>query len=644
MFRNEAFLAAVRSTFLIFNFSAGLFISNFTFSSASAQAKEASQELEKYKKAPPVTAIVSATRREIAPEKSTRFVTVITREEIERSGKVYVIDLLRGQPGVSVVQSGPNGRTVSAFVRGTNANHTIIMVDGVQINSPTTGAADLADLTLENVIPAQNIDRIEILRGPQSTLYGSDALSGVVNIITKPGGEPGIHGNGRFEYGTHETFYEAGGLSGQWKRFAFSGSGARLDTEGPGENDDFEDTRGFGHGKINVTENSDLDIAFHYYNALAGIDDGSFRQDPNRWNKTRQQVLNTKYNFSLADWWQQYVQYSFFHDMLFSVDPRDPGTTQAESRFKLDTDRHTFEYQSNIYLGEMDVLTVGYEFEHGRSNNKTFDKIVRNHGWFLQNELTLWEIWTLIGGIRLDHHELFGTEASPLFSSGLWIAKTRTKLKGSFGKGFRSPSFNELFFPNFGNPALLPEKNWGWDAGFEQFYWDKKGSFSAAYFHNSIENLIQSVRVGSFLFQAHNVARARTQGVELEHKIRPWENLTLYTNYTYTDAVDKETHKRLTRRPWHQGKVGLTYDIWRFHLHSDWVLVGDRQDVSGSATRPPREKNPGYTRLDFMVSFDVTDSFQVYGRVENALNDHYDEVIGFDNPSTRFFVGTKAEF
>jgi len=592
---------------------------------------------------PPVVAVVSASKREQPLEKVTRFVTVITREEIERSGSVFVLDLLRAIPGVAVTQSGPLGRTVGIFIRGTNGNHALMMVDGVQINSPTTGQADLADLTTENITSVENIERIEILRGPQSVLYGSKALGGVINIITKAG-EKKLKASTRFEYGTHETFYESGVLEGKERGLSFSGSGSRFDTQGPGENDGFQNTRATGHAKLEVTDISNLDVAFHYYNALVGIEDGAFRPDPNAWSKSREQILNTVYTIALTDWWEQKLKYSFFHDMLFSNDPADPGTSQLEFPFKLDTDRHTGELQSNFSLGDFDVLTVGYEFEHARSNNKSFDRIFRTHGWYTQNELTLWKNWTIVGGVRIDYNSFYHTVASPLVSSAYMFEKTQTKFKGSFGRGFRAPSLNELFFPNFGNPNLEPEDNWGWDAGFEQFFWEKKSSLTAAYFHNSIKNLIEFVNVGNFVFQAQNVNRATTQGVELEHKIFPWKNLTVTTVYTYLDATDDATGKRLIRRPWHSGRAGLSYDWWRFHLNMDWAFVGMREDRTGAAARPPREKNPGYTKLDVFLGFDLNKYFQIYGRIEDLTHDHYQEVLGFPNPSTRFVIGTKGKF
>lgn len=620
----------------LFLFTAFLALPGAVFSQDTPPPKN--PEL-KGKAAPPVRATVTATRREISVEKSTRFVTVLTREDIEKSGAVFVADLLRALPGVTIVQSGPLGRTTSLFLRGMNSTQTLVMIDGVEINTPNQGLAELASLATENVVSVENIERIEILRGPQSTLYGSNAMAGVINIVTKAGKRP-VGGEGRFEYGTHETFYEAGVVEGQWKDFAYSGSVSRIDTEGPGDNDGFQNARAGGHTTWNVTDQSNLDAAFHYFNGIVGLDDGAFRLDPNRSQKSRQQILNSVYTAMPADWWEQSFKYSFFHDMLFSIDPRNPGATGRDPEatpFKLDTDRHTFETQSNFFIGDFDVITAGYEFEHPRSNNKSFDRIIRNHGWFLQNELTLWEDWTTVAGIRIDHNQIFGTEASPLVSTGYWFDQTQTKIKGSFGRGFRAPTLNELFFPGFGNPDLLPEKSWGGDAGIEQYFWEKRVTTSAAYFHNDVENLI--VFTGSPL-RPENIARARTQGVELEAKVSPIPDLELRANYTYLDAVDSASGKRLVRRPWHSGRLGLSYRYGKFQINLDWVFVGDREETS----RGPREKNPGYTRLDALLNFDLNRWLQIYFRGENLTNDHYDEALGFDNPSTRLFVGTKAKF
>ncbi len=603
--------------------------------SADPSPAPADSETQDLEEKPPVTTLVSATRREIPIEKSTRSVTVITREEIERSGKVFLLDLLRGVPGVTVVQLGTYGREAQILMRGVNKESTLVMMDGVQINNMNQSLAALQHIT------TADIERIEIVRGTQSVLYGADAVGGLVHIITKPDRKKGLHADGRFEYGTYETFYEEGTLSGGNKRFSFSGGGGRLDTEGLGGNDEYQNTTGRVHGKLQVTEKSELDLAFHYFNTQVGIDDGlisgRFRTDPNRSTKSRQQVANGRYTVSLTDWWQQYVQYSFFHDMGFSIDPRNPGLTAGAdpeaTKFKLDGDRHTFEYQSDFYVKDFDVLTVGYEFEHGTVTSKstsTYDQLARNHGFFAQNELTLWKIWTIVTGIRFDDHELYGLEASPLVSSGLWVEKTLTKLKGSFGRGFRAPTFNQLFFPNFGVPTLSPETSWNWDAGFEQNYLQNRdGLFSVMYFQSRIENLIQNLAL------ATNIGQAESQGVEIENRLRVWKDIFFNANYTYTHSIDRDTEKRLLRVPRHMGKVGLSYDYKKLHGVVDLIWVGTRED-SGAVTLDE------YARLDFSVFYDLGKYAQIYGRMEDATNDHYRDANGFDMPSTRFVGGVKA--
>lgn len=590
------------------------------------------EDIQNLPSKPPVTTLVSATRREIPIEKATRSVTVITRSEIDRSGKTMVLDLLRGVPGVMITQSGGYGRESGIFIRGFNKESTLVMLDGVQINNPNQSLASLEHLT------TANIEQIEIIRGPQSVLYGADAAGGLVNIVTKPDADKGLHGGARASFGTYQTFYEEAHLSGAAERFSFNTAGGRMDSEGLSHNDDYENTTARFNGRLNVTENSDLDVAFHHYNSITGLEHGAFNADPNANSRSNQQMVNTKYTVSLAEWWQQSAKYSLFHDSGLNVNPADfAGRTAVDevNLFKINSNRHTFEYQSNFYIKDFDVLTVGYEFEHTNTKSKSsglYERLTRNHGWFAQNELTLWKIWTFVSGIRFDRHELYGVEASPLFSSALWIEKTQTKLKGSFGRGFRSPTFNQLFSPisNFGNPNLLPESSWTWDAGFEQFYGDQRGSFSAAFFDARIKNLIVNT------FPASNVGSARSQGVELEHRIKIYEGLYFNTNYTYTHSINRETEKRIARIPRHMGKFGLSYDYKRIHGSVDWIWVGSRDD---GTTRLDE-----YTRLDLALFYDLTQWAQIYGRIDNATNDDYYEVRGFDTLHTAFTVGTKAKF
>ncbi len=629
MSRNERFL----TVFLLLLLTISSFQS--PASAASITTEEKTVPDSNASEASPVTTMVSATRRETAVEKVTRSVTVITREEIERSGKVYLLDLLRGVPGLTVTQLGTTGREAHILIRGMNKESTMVMIDSVQVTNGNQNLAALANFT------TADIERIEILRGPQSVLYGADAASGVINIITKADHRKGLHGSAKAQYGTYDSFYEEGEFSAGYEKASFSGAVGRMDSDGLAENDDYENTTYRAHAKIQTTENSDLDVAFHHYNSIVGIDDGlisgNFRTDPNRNTRSNQQVLNTKYTVALFDWWQQHVQYSLFHDKNTSIDPRNPDVftgSDPESKLQLNSNRHTFEYQSDFYISDWDVLTVGYEFEHSAVKSKsssTYDRLTRNHGWFAQNELTLWKIWTIVAGVRMDEHELYGFQASPLVSTGLWIAKTRTKLKSSYGKGFRSPTFNQLFFPNFGDPNLQPETSWSWDAGFDQQYLGDRGSFTATYFDSRTRNLIANLAL------ATNIGSAASRGIELENHFKIMDGLYFNTSYTYTHSIDRATHKRLARVPRHQGKFGLSYDFWRVHFTADWFWAGTREDSNAVRLKE-------YERLDLALFYDLTKYFQIYGRVDNATNDRYQEANGFNMPLAQFTGGIKGKF
>ena len=585
----------------------------------------------------PVRVVVSASRREMPAEESTRFITVITRDQIERSGKTYIFDLLRSTPGVHIAQSGPAGRGVTVNLRGTNANHTLVLIDGVQVNGPTTGQSAIEHIT------TQSVERVEVLRGAHSVLYGADAIGGVINIVMRQEDRHGLHGDANFEYGTFQTFREGGELSAAYDRIQSLGSFGRIDSKGPGDNDGYQNTTVRNRSKVHFSENSNLETFFYYFNAQSGIDDGAFRQDPNRTLKSREQVVNSRYNIALRDWWQQYFQYSFFHDLQVDFDPRNSGGADPEAvPFRLDTDRHTLEYQSTLFVRDWDVIVLGYEFEHIASNIKRsvgFDELMRTHAVFFQNEATFWDSLKLVGGVRLDHNNFYGVEVNPQFSGSWWLEKTQTRVKGNMGRAFKAPTFNELSFPNFGNQNVRPETSWSWDAGIEQYYWDKRGRLSAAYFRNSVKDLIQFVSGSTGVFTAENVARARLQGVEVEHEIQLHEHISLSTAYTYTSTEDRETGKRLTRRPWHQGKIGLTADYRKFKFYADWSLVGGQDDTQGSV----RVRNKGYTRLDFTLTYSLTEYLELYGRVENATYDHFNEVLGFDQPPPRFFGGVRLK-
>jgi len=568
-------------------------------------------------------------------------VTVITQEEIERQKAQTVVEVLRSVPGLHLSKFGGPGRQVNVFLRGGNANQTLVLIDGVQVNSPTSGDFNFTNLTTEN------IERIEILRGPQSTLYGSDAMAGVINIITQKGA-PKPKLDSWFEFGTLRTFYEGQNFSGSWKNMSLTSSWSRLDTEGLGENDAWEDTSVTNKFNVDFTEDLSAEFFYRYTNALVGIDDGAFVQDPNRHSKSRQNTTGTTLTHRPFEWWEHKLKGSFFHDMLFSFDPRNPGATGAdpESRFKLDTDVYTLDWQHDFSLGEHDTFTLGYEFEHARSNNKTFDKIIRNHGWYLQNLLELWERVYFTAGIRFEDNSAFGFDVNPKVGFAYLHKETSTKLKANFGTAFRTPTLNQLFFPNFGDPTLQPEESIGFDLGLEQSIFSEKVSLGATYFYNYYTELIESRPRPELANRslATNAGKSRMSGVELEGVLRPFPDMEFKIFYTFLEAETIARREPLIRRPKHSG--GLNFD-WRLSDRLTWnvnlTLFDERYDSSFARGRPTREIVPNFSKLDTTLTFDVTPYLAVYLRIENLADDDDDENIGFDSPGTQFFGGVKLK-
>lgn len=616
-----------------------LFLLSFLLSSFVAHPvlAENRREIPKAPSAPePVSVVVTASRMEQRLKEISSATTVITRKDIERQKAQTVIEALRNVPGLHFTKSGGPGRLATVFLRGASSNQTLVLMDGVQINSPTTGDFDFGNLTTENV------ERIEVIRGPQSPLYGSDAMGGVINIITRKA-TPKPELDSWFEFGTDRTFYEGQTFSGSWRDMSLFSSWSRLDTDGVGDNDQFEDTNVTTHFDTKLGEKASAEFLYRYAHGLVGIDDGAFRPDPNRSSRSRHNIVGTTLRHEVTEGWHQTLKGSFFHDRLFSFDPRDPGTTQAESRFKLDTDVYTLDWQHDLALGDHDTLTFGYEFEHARSNNKSFDSIIRNHGWYMQNLLEVRDSLFLTAGVRFDEHQTFGFDVNPKFGIAYLIHQTDTKLRANVGTAFRAPTLNQLFFPNFGNPNLQPEESIGFDFGMDQSLFSDRIFTGATYFYNYFEELIQAVTQGGVTI-AQNVGKSRTRGFELEGGVRLFKGCEAKIFYTFLVAETIARREPLIRRPKHSGGVDFNWRLFdRLTWNVNLTVTDERYDSSFAAGRPTREIVPNFSKLDTTLTFDIHKRVQLYARVENLTDDDDDEIIGFDAPGTQFFGGVKIK-
>lgn len=594
--------------------------------------------------------IVTATKIQQPLSRTSKAASVITAEDLDKAKSGFVLDALRTVPGVHVRKHGAIGRLTQVSIRGASPNQTLILVDGVEFNSPTTGDADIANLTTDA------IQRIEVVRGGESVLYGADAVGGVVNFITRKGeGAPQFKAFG--EFGTLRTFREGFETSGSYKNFGWTASISKTDSDGRGEGDQYEALRLKSRLNLDVTDILELEFIFHFLDSRVGIDDGVFgttspnvgqaRLDPNRFSEDNFFILKPTIYLDPFEWWHQELTFSLLQADLLSADPLDPGETGTPSFFRLDTSSYETEWRHDFYIGEWNVLTSGFEIEDKEADNRTLSKTIFTWAWYIQDQIRLWERLFLTGGVRLLHHNSFGLEAVPQVSLAYFFTKTATKIMANYSQSFRAPTINELYFPGFGNEALQPEKGNHYDVGIEQRLWKDCVHLGFSFFHNEFEDLIQTVVDPSapFGFSPQNVGEAQTRGFELSAKaILPW-GVEVEGSWTYLDTKDEATDKPLVRRPDHIGSVSVHWrPVWKFwdkfSFHFTGLFVGDQDRFTTSSTI----KNSQYNKLDLVVTYDLSPHWQIYGKVENFTDDKRPPIKGFPRPGALFVIGTKMEY
>ena len=575
--------------------------------------------------------VVTAARVERPLKETSSSVTVIDAEEIASKGKITVLEVLRGQPGLDVVQSGGPGATTSVFLRGANSGHTLVLVDGVEVNSPALGMFNFTNLTVDN------IERIEIVRGPQSTLYGSDAIGGVINIITRKGYGPPRLGFSA-EGGTFDTYRAAVSASGNLEPFHYSLSLSRFGTDGisrfkdGAESDNYENTTLSARLGFSLSENSDLDFVLRYTDASSNLD-AQGADTLHYISDSESIVFAANFNQQLTAMWSHKVNISTSDENTEDTVP-DPASWL---NLKLDTRISAINWQHELALGEMSAFTAGIEWEDQRADSVgNFEKSITNWGYYLQHQLTLQESFFLTTGIRIDDHETFGSDTNYQIGLAYLFSDFPVKLRGNWGTGFKAPTLNALFWPGSGNPDLLPEESEGYDLGVD--FTGEIVHMGVTYFHNDIENLIVWAPVGpggSWIPRAH---KAKTEGIELEASILPLDVLRITANYTYTDTEDKKTGNELIRRP--QNKYGLSFNyspVEKVSLNAYLHYVGDRWSDTANT-----EKLDSYTLVNISVSYDWTENFQIFMRGDNIFDEDYEEVKDFGTPGTSVFAGVRV--
>lgn len=595
--------------------------------------------------------IVTATKTEQYQAQIGSSTTVLTSEDIEKMGKVTVLEILRFVPGVTVTQSGGFGGTTSIYLRGSKRGHTLVLIDGVEVNDPMSveRSFDFANLTTDN------IERIEIVRGPQSTLYGSDAMGGVINIITKKGrGKPEIDLS--VEVGSYNTFREFASIDGDTGKTNYSFSLSRIDSGGisraaeGSEKDSYENVT--ISSKIGrVFESGELSFVTRFTDSEADIDDGGYDDDPNFTSWEENFVSRLGFSQTLRSWWDHEVSLSVHSVRRKNRDEKDDVEPSDYSEDLYKGESLKFEWQHNFPLTKLGIITGGFEYEEesgssyyysesafGEFTDEFDRKSVNNKGYYLQNQIEFMDSLFITPGLRVDDNEAFGSQTTYKVSTAYLIKPVNARLKANWGTGFKAPSLYQLY-SSYGNRDLSPEESESYDFGFERSF--DRLSFGLTYFHNDFDNMIDW---DPATLKFKNIERAQTKGLEVEAEFLPVKNLTIGASFTYIDTEDKETGLELLRRPEKQVSLNINWELSEgANINLGIIYVGSRKDVDFTSYPYERINMEEYTKVDLSLGWDLGD-YQIFGRIENLLDEEYQEVYGFASEGLSFYAGVKTSF
>jgi vitamin B12 transporter len=597
--------------------------------------------------------VVTATRIPTPQSQVASSITVITADQIAASQASSVPDVLKYVPGLNLVQSGGEGGLTSIFMRGTNSNHTKVLIDGIDVSDPSNPNAtfDYGQLL------TQDIDRIEVLRGPQSGLYGSDAIGGVINVITKSGEGP-PEARAMLEGGSFETFNQAASVRGSDDAFHYAATvehvhaGATpvtpLDLLLPGEarNDDYYDNLSVST-KLGYDASANLDFGFvgRYTDTHLRFTADDFDAEGNGFPSPLASETDTTGIYGRA--FAHLVLLDGFLDQTLGVAYTRNKTTNftPDSPDTFDTgDRVKFDWQGALKFSDAETLLLGAEHAIDEISEPIGADISISSGYAeLQSKFA--DRFFSAVNVRYDDNTRFGSKVTFRVAPTYAIPETGTQFRASVGTGFKAPTLAELFqnFPPFffGNPNLRPESSIGFDAGVEQALLSDVVHVGATYFYIKLHNLIDTSTDGTTYA---NIDEATSLGVESFISYRPWSALMLRLDYTYDEASDDVLHQELLRRPKDKASVNANWQASsRFSLNTDVLYVGNWIDGNRDFTIP-RLNAPGYITANIAGNYDLTQQLAVFARLNNLLDRRYQEPVGFLQPTLGIFAGVKAKF
>jgi len=605
--------------------------------------------------------IVVTANREARPVDTVgQAITVLDTATIEQRQAVVVSDLLRQTPGVTVTRNGGIGTTTGVNIRGADSDQTVALIDGVKLNDPSSpgGGFNFGNLLIGNIA------RIEVLRGAQSVLWGSQAIGGVVNLITRQPTE-GLTINARAEGGSFGTGQGFANVSGKAGPVSASIGGGFFTTDGisayaPGrEKDGYRNYGANGSVAVTLADNVSVDVRGFYSNGRTEIDGFpaptfSFG-DTREYGNAEQWTGYTGLNAALFDGrFRNRIGYAHTQSNRTNTDP--DGTPTETFRGEGRNDR--IDYQGSFDVTDAVFATFGVEREVSRFTTASYGGPAttgraRLLGVYGQLAVTPIQNLTLTGGVRHDDHNVFGG-ATVFSGSGIWSPNGgNTLLRASYSEGFKAPTLYQLQ-SEYGNALLTPERSHGWDAGITQRGLDGAVEASATWFDRTSKDLIAFIScpangtdicAGRPSGTYDNIQRAEAKGLEFVLKLKPVEAFTVAAAYTWLDAQNRSAGtasfgRKLQRRPADSLTVNADYR-WAFGLSTGATvtMVGDSFDNASNTRRLD-----GYVLTDLRAALPITERVEVYGRVENLFDERYQTIFQYGTPGRAAYGGVRVRY
>ncbi len=578
--------------------------------------------------------VVTPSRIEEVYGESDRRVDVISAKDLSYLNPKDISEAIEDIPSVNIIDYGSLGAKKIISMRGSTEKQVLVMIDGRPINNPRSGDVELS------TIPLDNVERIEVMRGPASSLYGSSAMGGVINIITKEPPKKGQKTELISSLGTFRTYYEQLSYGARFKNFGYKLNTSYQSSEGHRDNSEFYAKDLSSKLTYEFNPENKLTVNGGFYREKLGIP-GTITS-PDLDDKQYNFKNFSDLNWDIKPWADKEIEVSVRayqnYDRLEFI----------ETPMPLNKDTHTtksrgINLRHNQAVSEVYRLICGFDWNEFLNNSSQAAKhqyIVR--AGYLENQLDLWEKLEINFGARVDDYSNFGAEISPSLNF-LYRIKDGLKFNFLIARSFRAPAFNDLYWSasgsSAGNPNLEPEKGISGEFSIEKSF-NKFLKIGLTYFRSDYKNLIKWQKGSDNIWRPQNINSAIIQGVEQEFKIEPFDNLDIGIGYTYLRAKDNKTHRYLTYQPKHKVNLSLSYHgLAGFNIGLEGQFVDRRFDNASNTIYAKR-----YYILAIKVSKDINKNLNLFFNIKNLLNKKYQKIRDYPMPGFSFTSGIKLEF